>query len=694
MKKEDIKKRIKENFKKNKVLLFGFIIVWSIIIAVSFIYYDSTIGKLSIGNESYDRSVLEIDKSTEIVEILPVEDKAESVSVLFATYARANEGNINIKVNGINTNKTYANKTINVNNIQDNAYITVRLNEDLDINLEKCIRVTITSNSELGKAVGLYYSNVDWFDEGYLLINGNRIKHGDLCIKYLVHDEQLKGFSDAVIISTVVFISLIALLLLLINPRYELLFAIIILALGLIMMIIIVPAAAPDELSHYEVVLQVSNKMMFKDTKTIDSIYLKYGYMYGHYNISPGYIRFLKEFGKPLKLTGKEAQLSRNIDNLYLVQYLPQAIGVTLGRLLNLNMITTFYLSRFTSLLFYVVCVYIAIKKAPSFKFLLGMLASLPMLVQIGMAISYDCWILGLSFLTIGYFLKWYFSEDRISIFEFVFVFLICLGLAPAKVLYSFFAFLFIFVPSSKYGSKIKKLIMVLIIIAPGVWQLYDIMKGPIAIFFDMVLKSDLSNNYIKMWEVEIDNSIGRKAKLLINNNTQYFGRGAYSFGYMIKYPIDTLMIFLRTIRYKIKFWFYGSLGRCLAGDTLVLPLTIVHLLALITGLSSFVKQEKTFGIPMKSVLVIMCVIIGLYAMIGMFVSWTDIYQEVIEDFGGILVEGIQGRYFSPVLPYFFVIFANKKIALPKRSEKYILLAYLFIFFEIVLYVLSYTFVN
>ena len=96
----------------------------------------------------------------------------------------------------------------------------------------------------------------------------------------------------------------------------------------------------------------------------------------------------------------------------------------------------------------------------------------------------------------------------------------------------------------------------------------------------------------------------------------------------------------------------------------------------------------------MKVILVVLCIIIGIYAMVGMFVSWTDSGQTIVDDYGGLIVEGIQGRYFSPLLPYFFVVFANKKIAIPKKFEKYTLLAYLLIFFEVVMYVLSYTFVN
>jgi len=109
---------------------------------------------------------------------------------------------------------------------------------------------------------------------------------------------------------------------------------------------------------------------------------------------------------------------------------------------------------------------------------------------------------------------------------------------------------------------------------------------------------------------------------------------------------------------------------------------------------SIFTKQDSTFPIPIKIILVVMCIIVGLYALLGMFVSWTPTEQTVIPDYGGYLVQGIQGRYFSPLLPFFFVAISNKKIALPKKFDTYALLAFLPIFFTIIMYVLSYTFVN
>lgn len=690
MKLSALKERIKKNCVNNKVLLIVFVVVWIGLIALTTSFYSTTIGKQSIGNESYDRSVVEVNNITTIVEELPIQEDGESVAILFATYARVNSGNLYIEVSGVNSGRLYAKKTIAVSSVVDNDYVTLKLSDNLNNNIDQKIKITISSDSENGKGVGVYYSNVDWFENSYFAVNNKIQDNRDLCVKFLVDNERLSNFANSVITWTIINLTIIAFLILSVNPKPELLFAFMAFAFGLIMMIIIVPASPPDELSNYEVALQVSNLMMGKDPKYIDSIYLKYGYMYGHYNISPGYVRFINEIFKPLKLTGQMQQLSRNYADIYWVQYLPNAIGLTLGRLLKLNMITTFYVGRMSGLLFYVLCIYLAIKKAPSFKHLLGMISIMPMFVQTSISVTHDVFIIALSLLIIAYFMNWYFVDKKISMKEFIFIFLICLGIAPAKVLYSFFAFLFIFVPYSRYGSKLKKAVMYLIIIAPSIYQLYGIMHGPITLFLHMVLKNN-DSNYLMLANVK-DNTIGS----LVRNPVDSSGKEViqFSFSYMFKHPLEVLEIFARTIRYKIKYWFYGSIGRSLSGETLILPIKLVHVMLIPLLISTLTKQEHTFSIPMKFVLVLLCVVIGLYAMIGMFVSWTDSGQTVVEDYGGLLVEGIQGRYFSPILPYFFVIFANKKLALNKKIEKYAVLAYVLIYFEIVMYVLSYTFVN
>ena len=78
----------------------------------------------------------------------------------------------------------------------------------------------------------------------------------------------------------------------------------------------------------------------------------------------------------------------------------------------------------------------------------------------------------------------------------------------------------------------------------------------------------------------------------------------------------------------------------------------------------------------------------------GMLISWTEIEQDIIEDFGGPVIQGVQGRYFSPFLPYLFLVLHNKKIQVPKKFDHYLIYVSILLVFEVVVYVLSYTFIN
>ena len=178
MKKESIKERIKKNFEKNKVLLIVFVVIAIALFLFTINYYDSTIGKQSIGNESYDRSVVELNKETKVEEEIPVQEGAEDVSILFATYARANEGTLHFEVYGVDSNTLYAEKYVDASKVVDNDYITLELSEKLNKSKDKKLRISISSDSEEGKGVGVYYSNDDWFENSTILINNEAQETG------------------------------------------------------------------------------------------------------------------------------------------------------------------------------------------------------------------------------------------------------------------------------------------------------------------------------------------------------------------------------------------------------------------------------------------------------------------------------------------------------------------------------------
>lgn len=665
----DLKDRLVNNYKKNKWFLFVFVVVWIIVCFFTMNSYKDSLGKESIGNSNNDK-IIELNKDTKIVTVIPAEDQAESISILFGTYARKNSGLVNVTVKGYESKTEYINKDINIASIQDNAFYTIGFNQVLKIENDTKIEVLLTSNSELDKAVGVYLSQDKYFDNSKVTIN-NRIDFGDLCIKFLLHNDVLEKICYQIIAWSIVGLSLLILLLLLVSPKYEVLFACVVLVFGLISSIMITPMSAPDEQLHYEYCFQLSNYMMGNSENhlLIDETYAKDSHFVGHYNTSAAYIRLDKEFDQPLELKGKYKVSNDDIDGLYVAYYVPQALGITISRLLNFNMLKLFYFGRLINLLFYVVCIYYSIKNTPKHKLLFGLLATMPMFIQQASSYSYDSFVFGLCFLELSYLLKWMHTDKKIEKKDFIITLIICLLLAPAKIVYGFFSLLFYFVPEERFGNKKNKIKCLLLLIAPAALVvLYNVWIRIEYIFilffrniFQTVHAETTDENYI-------------------------FTVRIWNLPYVFEHPMETIEIILRTIRYQIKHWFYDSISHTLSGHTLVLPLYITYIHIALLLASSF-KDEGTKYQPMFKLSVFaVCVIIGFLTLFGMLTGWTER--------GAFMINGVQGRYFCPLLPFFFVILNNDKIKISADIDKYVVFVQILLYFEVLINVLSYTFVN
>jgi len=668
--------RIKTNFKKNKVATIVLILIWVITIIGTLFFYGNTLGKQSYGNDSAI-SVAEIYDGKTIKGTLPVYDGSESVCIKLATYARKNKGLAHIEVMGNNTRTIYLSKDINTNTIEDNAFLSLELDKTISSEKEQFVTVSITTDNPQTNSIGVYYSPDKVFEMSELTLDGE-VLEGDLGVRFLTYDEQLELYYKILISWAITGLSFLVLFLLLIEPKIHVFFAVMTAIVGITFCFLMTPLSIPDEFAHYEYSLQVSNYMMFKeDHLSIDTDYRDYGQYRGHFNVSSAYKKIVKRFNHEYVPDGIVEEMDNDVADIYKLCFVPQSIGVTIGRLLNFNRIKLFFLGRLFNLSFYVACIYMAVKKTPIHKLLFGIIATLPMFMQQAASYSYDCFINGLTFITAAYLLRFIFAEEKIKNKELIFVLIVNALLAPAKIVYGFFSFLFLFVPSKNYGSKSRKALWSILLFLPATYQIVKITKPVLVKVFK------------NMSELYIDPDLN----LIVSGE---FGvvKEKITVGYMVRNPGEAFMLFYRTIRYSIKNWVYDTMGRSLAGVSLILPVNLVHLLVVAPIASAFVKEVHVESAWLKACFILVCAAIGIYVMGGFILSWTDMSQAVVDDYGGIIVQGIQGRYFCPLLPFAFSIFNNKKLAIPQKFNKYIIYTQLIVIFEVVVYVLSYTFVN
>lgn len=673
--------KIKINFKNNHKSVIILLLVWFVIIGVTLFYYKPSFGKESFGSETV-KDVFNLNDKTSIEQRIKVIDGTESISVKYATFLRNNSGNVYISVVGEESGYEYLNEKTNIKTVQDNSYVTYKLNETIDVDKDEHIIISLSSDSKDGTCGGVYYTIDNFFEDGILKVNN--IKNiGELSIKCLVNNDRYHVFCYTVIGIVSVVFTLIILAILLFDLNLEKIFLIMVIVFGLIFSLIMSPGGIPDECDHYELSLQVSNLMLFQKNNEIDKEYLNYDSFGSFINVAYSYNRFMRDFNKPLKLDNEIIKLQNQekdlFEDTYIVYYVPQAVGVTLARLCNANMLKTFYAGRLSNLFFYAMCVYIALKNTPVHKMLFGIISILPIFIQQAASYSYDSFINGLSLISIAFLMRWLYGNETVSKKDIVIVFIVSLALAPAKIVYGFFSFLYWLVPQEKFGSRKQKLLICGLISIPALgyiliniwWRL----EGFVSSIFESIKVSA---------ETYVSNNFGPLKAT--DGGYDLNGGKTYTISYTLTHPIETINIILRTVRFWLSTWFYQSLGRALSGLTLILPMSYVRIVLPIIIITALRKEEYSMSPLVRTSFIVICLVESLFILLGMLYGWTlttDYY-----------IDGIQGRYFCPLLPYFFSVFNNKKITIPAKFDKYVLYTYLLLMFEVISYVLSYTFVN
>ena len=159
--------------------------------------------------------------------------------------------------------------------------------------------------------------------------------------------------------------------------------------------------------------------------------------------------------------------------------YLPQAIGIFMAKLFDMNVIWMLWLPRMVNLICYAGLISLAIKKSPALKIPLLAVACIPISIYQAASVSIDSLMIGLAILEIAYFIYLY-KADRKSL-ETREIAIFCglsvlLGLC--KLPYLAFVFLILLVPRVNFKDEniLKYMLLgVLIVALVGIlWSTYS----------------------------------------------------------------------------------------------------------------------------------------------------------------------------------------------------------------------------
>ncbi len=449
-----------------------------------------------------------------------------------------------------------------------------------------------------------------------------------------------------------------------------------VLSFGLLYVFVLPPLSAPDEISHYISAYQLSNTLLgqpsnadsghvlirsedlaiedvekeyrltenhagnrvvfSKSNKEEPSVVLSqtldeadYDYIYNHFH-------YLDDGQNDLAIS--EFPPVRTVP----IPYLASALGISLARVMNLGSIYLLFFGRLFNLAAIVILMTIAIRILPLYKEILFGVCLLPMSLHLAASYSYDGFIFAMYALFFAYILHLRFTANTVKIRDLVCITLLLVLVSPCKMVYAPLALLAFLVPKEKFGSR-KFYIASIVIVAMAV-----------------ILSILLTNFFlIRLYTTE-------------TTNLAWAGAESVSPGYIFHNPIAILKMIYNTFIHQLGFYHFGMIGQYLGNLDAVLDISyfavILFTICLIAlGLSRNDEEIRLFA-PQKWLIVFAVVLcIGLIAL-SMLLAWTPV--------GSNMIQGIQGRYFLPLLPMSLILLKQKGLVFtfPKNRAALILM--------------------
>lgn len=316
------------------------------------------------------------------------------------------------------------------------------------------------------------------------------------------------------------------------------------------------------------------------------------------------------------------------------ISYIPQVFGVIVGKVLRASPIVILWMGRLANLLMYIILVFLAIKIIPTekWKSVIMIIALFPMSLNLATTLSPDTTILGVTLLAIAYVLYLKFNVKTIKLKHIFLLSILFMVPTVCKIVYFPLFLLFFILPKEKFTTKTNRLISFL---------------GMLGIVFIPYL---ILNKLV---------SFGDYAIAIRTNMTEQILFAASSLSGLVKTGINTFYG-------EISKYFFEMIG---GWNTINIISIIIFIVLLLVTFGKYEENENyKFNLKDKIICTVIIVIEILGVLAAMYLGWTQARQTVIE--------GVQGRYFLPIIPLLFLILSSNKLQynIKNKGVKFILL--------------------
>ncbi len=418
--------------------------------------------------------------------------------------------------------------------------------------------------------------------------------------------------------------------------------------LGCMYLFVLPPLSAPDEIAHFASAYAISNQMlgmertdeygfvlMRKEDEFLQNIEQVSGdetrTILGRMLEEDTWQKIVDRV-TPIFVSDEQKVMVSSVNgqnHTTPVSYLAPAIGITLGRLLGVNCIILAFMGRFCNLLLYAGMVYGAVKVLPFGKMVLFGVSVLPMALHLAASYSYDTFLMAMCFFFGSYCLRLAYEKPMVEWKDILILAVLAAMFGPCKMVYAVMLGFCLLIPVKKFGD----------------WKKWGVSAAAVLAAFGaaMVL---VNRATITNYAVSTDTYV------------EWAAESAYSFSLILHNPLMYARVMYDSLVHLGDEWTLQLFGSTLGNLDPVLSVPFAVTVTMGGCLVLLSLRNAGEALYMKAWQKVWIVVLAFGCLIGlmtaMLIAWTPLSSPV--------VEGVQGRYLLPVIPFVFMCLKNDNV--------------------------------
>ncbi|MGN0335855.1 MAG: DUF2142 domain-containing protein [Lachnospiraceae bacterium] len=645
---------LKSFYERNRLILGG-VFVAGLIAAVFFYLYDSRIR--IVMNTTERTQVIDTDEP-EILLFEDVEDGLVQTYIcdakeltgigvrMYVPEAAVLTGTLTGSVEDLTDQEVLSEIVFDAADAIDGEYVNFIFKHSVEEAQGHAFEIRLYPSEEIkNSGIGLYVTEEDAYPEHSLVKDGERCDFDLLTQIHEYFNIFLKKYFFFMFAGAEVFAMLFYWMVFIRKCRLETTVLVSLLFLGIFYNFLILPYMAPDEGVHTDMTYRFSNMLLGIDQTSDISIMKRMDDTKCGLSITPKLSSYYEVYHHFFSLAEDTSLVSATATaNTYapFVVYFPAVIGMTIARLLNLGTIPMLMFARWCNLLFFAVCVWWCMKKLPFGKTALAVIALFPMTIQQCNSLSYDAVITSVMFLFSTYIICMTYEEKPIRGSDALILSVLAALLVYGKSgVYLPLCLLALLIPTKKFGGFGRKVISVGSLLGIALLSYINRNSGTVS----MVVNTTADTS-----------AVGSAAGNAVAQG--------YTLGYFLSDPWKLIIMLLNTVTDKIQFYVESIVGQKLGWVDIEISGIIVIAFAVLFFVSMLkVRGEKQYVTGrQKCWIAIVCLMSMGMILMGMLLTWTP--------FGNVSIEGVQGRYFIPLLPAASLLGRNGTILLSQDKSR------------------------